>query len=92
MPTMAEAYGVPDRANTAERALSKLRQGNRDFVSYYAEFQRLIADLQWNDAALRTGPDTSLISRSAICSFAHEGLRPTVPPGPTRLMLHQYPM
>jgi hypothetical protein len=51
--SLEEAYGDPDHANSAERALSKLRQGNRDFVSYYAEFQRLIADLQWNDAAKR---------------------------------------
>jgi hypothetical protein len=36
--SLEEAYGDPDRANTAERALSKLRQGNRDFVSYYAKF------------------------------------------------------
>jgi hypothetical protein len=49
--SLEEAYGDPDRANTAERALSKLRQGNHDFVSYYTEFQRLVADLQWNDAA-----------------------------------------
>jgi hypothetical protein len=51
--SLEEAYGDPDHANTVERALSKLRQGNRDFVSYYAEFQRLIANLQWNDAAKR---------------------------------------
>jgi hypothetical protein len=47
------AYGDPDRANTVERALAKLRQGNCDFVSYYAEFQHLVADLQWNNAAKR---------------------------------------
>jgi hypothetical protein len=34
-------------------ALSKLRQGNGDFMSYYAEFQHLVADLQWNDAMKR---------------------------------------
>jgi hypothetical protein len=43
--SLEEAYGDPDRVNTAERALAKLRQGNRDFVTYYAEFQCLIADL-----------------------------------------------
>jgi hypothetical protein len=48
-----EAYGDPDRVNTAERALAKLRQGNRDSITYYAEFQCLIADLNWNDAAKR---------------------------------------
>jgi hypothetical protein len=49
--SLEEAYGDPDRMNTAERGLAKLHQGNRDFVAYYAEFQRLIADLNWNDAA-----------------------------------------
>jgi hypothetical protein len=51
--SLEEAYGDPDHVNTAERALAKLRQGNRDFVTYYAEFQRLIADLNWNDVAKR---------------------------------------
>jgi hypothetical protein len=51
--SLEEAYGDPDHANTAESALSKLRQGNRDLVSCYAEFQHLIADLQWNNAAKR---------------------------------------
>jgi hypothetical protein len=49
--SLEEAYGDPDRVNTAEWALAKLHQGNQDFVTYYAEFQRLIADLNWNDAA-----------------------------------------
>jgi hypothetical protein len=49
--SLEEAYGDPDCINTAKRALTKLRQGNRDFVTYYAEFQRLIADLNWNDVA-----------------------------------------
>jgi hypothetical protein len=43
--SLEEAYGDPDRVNPAERELPKLRQGNRDFVSYYAEIQCLIADL-----------------------------------------------
>jgi hypothetical protein len=51
MTSLEEAYRDPDHMNTAERALAKLRQGNRDFVTYYAEFQCLIADLDWNDAA-----------------------------------------
>jgi hypothetical protein len=53
MTSLDDAYGNPDHVNTAERMLAKLRQGNRDFVTYYAEFQRLIADLDWNDAAKR---------------------------------------
>jgi hypothetical protein len=49
--SLEEAYGDPDRVNTAEWALAKLRQGNRDFVAYYGEFQCLIPDVNWNDAA-----------------------------------------
>jgi hypothetical protein len=51
--SVEEAYGDPDCVNTAEWALAKLHQGNRDFVMYYAEFQCFIADLNWNDAAKR---------------------------------------
>jgi hypothetical protein len=51
--SLDEAYGDPDRVNTAERTLAKLRRGNRDFVTHYTEFQCLIADLDWNDAATR---------------------------------------
>jgi hypothetical protein len=45
---LEEAYGDPIHMNTAEWALAKLCQGNRDFVAYYVEFQRLIVDLKWN--------------------------------------------
>jgi hypothetical protein len=51
--SLEEAYSDHNYANTAEYTLSKLRQGNHDFVSYYAEFQCLIADLQWNNATKR---------------------------------------
>jgi hypothetical protein len=43
--TLEESYGDPDRINTTERAIAKLRQGNRDFVTYYAEFRHLASDL-----------------------------------------------
>jgi hypothetical protein len=54
------AFGDPDRVGSAERALENLRQGNRDFATYYAEFSRLIADVNWNSGpairhALRRG-------------------------------------
>jgi Retrotransposon gag protein len=42
------AFGDPDRMGSAERALENLRQGNRDFATYYAEFSRLVADVDWN--------------------------------------------
>jgi hypothetical protein len=47
--TLKEAYGDPDWVSTTERGLAKLRQGNRDFVMYHAEFQCLVADVDWND-------------------------------------------
>jgi hypothetical protein len=51
MTLLEEAYRDPDHVNTTERALTKLCQGNQDFITYYAEFQCLIVDLNWNDAA-----------------------------------------
>jgi len=50
---LENAFGDPDRAATAERQLNKLRQTNRELSLYYAEFQRLIAELEYNDAAKR---------------------------------------
>jgi hypothetical protein len=48
------AFGDPDRVGSAERALENLRQNNRDFATYYAEFSRLIADVEWrSDPAAR---------------------------------------
>jgi hypothetical protein len=58
--SLEEAYGDPDRVNTTEWVLAKLRQGNQDFVTYYAEFQRLIADLNWNDVAKHAALHRSL--------------------------------
>jgi hypothetical protein len=51
--TLEESYGDPAHINTTERAIAKLHQGNRDFVTYYAEFRRLASDLNWNNAAKR---------------------------------------
>jgi hypothetical protein len=53
------AYDDPDRAGTAERELQRLYQKNRLFSLYYADFQRVISDLDYNEsaklAALRRG-------------------------------------
>jgi hypothetical protein len=50
MTFLEEAYGDPNYVNTAEWALATLHQGNRDFITYYTQFQCLIVDLNWNDA------------------------------------------
>jgi hypothetical protein len=50
---LEDAFGDPDRRATAERQLERLRQANREFSLYFADFQRLIADVDWNDGAKR---------------------------------------
>jgi hypothetical protein len=47
--SLEDLYGDPNHVNTTEQALTTLCQGNRDFIMYYAEFQCLIADINWND-------------------------------------------
>jgi len=47
------AFGDPDRIATAERKIREIKQKNREFSQYYAEFQVIAADLDWNPLALR---------------------------------------
>ena len=48
------AFGDPDKVATAERKLRNLRQANRDFSTYYAEFVHYAANTTWNEAAKRS--------------------------------------
>ena len=48
-----DAFGDPDRVATATRELENLKQANREFSLYYADFQRLASELDWNDSAKR---------------------------------------
>jgi len=48
------AFGDPDLAATAERKLETLKQANREFSSYYAEFQRYASDVEWNESAKKS--------------------------------------
>jgi hypothetical protein len=58
------AFGDQDKAATAKRELLKLRQRDREFSQYYAEFQRYVADVKWNTEAqldaLRNGLSNEL--------------------------------
>jgi len=47
------AFGGPDRVGTAERKIQEIKQKNREFSQYYAEFQVIAVDLDWNPSALR---------------------------------------
>ena len=53
------AYDDPDRQGMAERELAMLKQGTREFLAYFADFQRIMAELKWDPsakkAALRQG-------------------------------------
>jgi hypothetical protein len=59
------AFGDPDRVGTAERKIDTIRQNNRDFAAYYADFSRVMADLEnWSETtilwALKRGLSTEL--------------------------------
>jgi len=47
------AFVDPDQVATAERKLREIKQKNGEFSQYYAEFQVIAADLDWNPSALR---------------------------------------
>jgi len=47
------AFGDPDRIATAERKMWEIKQKNCEFSQYYAEFQVIATDLDWNPSALR---------------------------------------
>ena len=40
------AYEDPDRQGTAEREVAMLKQGTREFSAYFADFQRIMAELK----------------------------------------------
>ena len=58
------AFGDQDKAATAKRELLRLKQRDREFSQYYAEFQRYVADVKWNVEAqldaLRNGLSNEL--------------------------------
>ena len=55
------AFGDSDRRATAEKKLLTLKQTNKDFPSFYAEFSRYAADTDLDDYARR------LLMRNALC-------------------------
>ena len=55
------AFGDPDRRSTAEKKLLNIKQANRDFPTFFAEFSRYAADSGWEDNAKRS------IMRNALC-------------------------
>jgi hypothetical protein len=64
------AFGDPDRVATAERNMREIKQKNREFSHYYAEFQVMAADLDWNPSAFRNALRSGL-SEEMKDSFIH---------------------
>jgi hypothetical protein len=46
---ITRAFGEADSKQVARRTFKGIRQGNRSVAAYWAEFQRIIADLDYND-------------------------------------------
>jgi hypothetical protein len=47
------SFGNPNRVATAKRKMGEIKQKNREFSQYDAEFQVITADLDWNPSPLR---------------------------------------
>lgn len=66
------AYDDPDRAGTADRELQRLRQKNHPFSSYYADFTRIMSDLDYNESS-----KLSALKRG-LCDEIKDTLRVTI--------------
>jgi hypothetical protein len=72
------AFGDPDRVATAERNMREIKQKNREVSQYYAEFQVIVADLDWNPSALRNALRSGL-SEEMRDSFIHTDMPDELP-------------
>ena len=52
---LTRVYRDPDRRHAAQRLYSKLYQGKRSFAEFWAEFQRLAAELEYNQTSMIDG-------------------------------------
>ena len=56
---LEDAFGNPNHMAEVEAKLCNLQQGNYEFTSYYAEFQRYACEVKWDEraklSALRRG-------------------------------------
>jgi hypothetical protein len=49
---LTQVYRDPNRRHTTQRAYLKLYQGRRSFAEFWAEFQRLAAELDYNQTSM----------------------------------------
>ena len=76
-------FGDPDEKHTASVALDRLRQGNREFNQYYADFQELMDILDHMDDASRRHALTRGLSNEMQDALA-------IYPAPENESLNQY--
>jgi len=50
---LRQAFDHPDRTRTANCEIRKLKQKSGTFATYFAEFGRIMGDLNWNEEAQR---------------------------------------
>jgi len=72
------SFGDPDRAATAKWKMQEIKQKNREFTQYYAEFQVIAADLEWNPSARRNALRMRL-SEEKKDSFTYSDMPETLP-------------
>jgi hypothetical protein len=72
------AFRDPDQVATAERNMMEIKHKNREFFQYYAEFQVIAADLDWNPSALRNALSSGL-SEQMKHSFIHTDMQDELP-------------
>jgi hypothetical protein len=72
------AFGDPNRVATAEHNMKEIKQKNPEFSLYYAEFQVIAADLDWNPSALRNALRSGL-SNEMKDSFIHTDMPEELP-------------
>ena len=63
---------------TAERIMQEINQKNREYSQYYAEFQVIAANLDWNPSALRNALRSGL-SEEMKDSFIHPDMPDQLP-------------
>jgi len=72
------AFGDPDQVATAQRKMQEIKQKNRKFSQYYAEFQVIAADWDWNPSALRKALQMAL-SEGLKDSFTYSDMPDDLP-------------
>jgi len=70
---LRQAFDNPDRTRTTNREIRKLKQKSGTFAAYFAEFGRIMGDLNWNCHGVRPCWDRD--NHSGLCDEGFLGNR-----------------